>query len=92
MYSIPEASNHWFNMYYSYYVQKLQIDQSTYDLCLLYTNSNSHRVVGLQTDNTLFLADDTFASAEETRLQEAKFLAKPQEQLTTLTLIKFNSG
>jgi len=28
-------------------------------------------------DNTLFLADQTFADAEETKLQEAKFLVKP---------------
>jgi hypothetical protein len=36
--------------------------------------------------------DQTFADAEETELQEAKFLAKPQEQLTKQTLIKFNRG
>jgi hypothetical protein len=43
-------------------------------------------------DNTLFLADQTFADAKETELQEAKFLAKPQEQLTKQTPIKFNRG
>ena len=66
--------------------------QSTYNLCLLYTPLNSLGIVGLQTDDTLFLADQTFADAKETKLQEAKFLAKLQEQLTEQTPIKFNGG
>ena len=44
------------------------MNQSTYDPCLLYTNTNGFGVVGLQTDDTLFLADDIFATAEEERL------------------------
>ena len=66
--------------------------QSTYDPCLLYTPSNSLGIVGLQTNNTLFLADQTFTDAEETDLREAKFLAKPREQLTEQTPVKFNRG
>ena len=68
------------------------MEQSTYDPCLLYTPLNGLGIVGLQTDDTLFLADQTFADAEETELQEAKFLAKPREQLTEQTPIKFNGG
>jgi hypothetical protein len=43
-------------------------------------------------DDTLFLADETFAKSEETKLREANFLAKEREELTRTTLIKFNRG
>ena len=68
------------------------MDQSTYDPCLLYTNRNGFGIVGLQTDDTLFLADETFAKSEETELREANFLAKEREELIQTTLIKFNRG
>ena len=40
----------------------------TYDPCLLHTFTNGFGLVGLQTDNTLFLADPEFAQAEEHKL------------------------
>ena len=43
----------------------------TYDLCLLWTNDNGCGIVGLQTDDTLFVADEAFAKAEEEQLQQA---------------------
>ena len=92
LYGVPEAGNHWFKTYHQHHVRKLKMEQSTYDPCLLYTPLNGLGIVGLQTDDTLFLADQTFADAEETELQEAKFLAKPREQLTEQTPIKFNGG
>ncbi len=40
--------------------------ESTYDPCLLYSTIQSHfGVVGLQTDDTLILADDEIADQEE---------------------------
>jgi hypothetical protein len=66
--------------------------ESTYDSCLLYTNEDGFGVVGLQTDDTLFLADKSFAEAEESELYKANFLAKDREQLTSSTPIKFNGG
>ena len=66
--------------------------QSTYDPCLLHTSINGFGLVGLQTDDTLFLADPEFARNEETELQKANFLAKDREQLTTKHPIKFNGG
>ena len=63
-----------------------------YDLCLLYTNCNGFGIVGLQMDNTLFLANKTFAKSKDTKLQEANFLAKEREELIQTTLIKFNRG
>jgi hypothetical protein len=92
LYGVPEAGNHWFNTYYRYYQDKLYMKESTYDSCLLYTNKNGFGVVGLQNDDTLILADKSFAEAEESELNKANFLAKDREQLTSATLIKFNSG
>jgi hypothetical protein len=66
--------------------------ESTYDSCLLYTNENGFGVVGLQTDDTLVLANKSFAEAEESELNKANFLVKDREQLTFTTPIKFNSG
>jgi hypothetical protein len=59
---------------------------------LLYTNENGFGVVSLQTDDTLFLANKSFAKAEESELNKANFLAKDREQLTFTTPIKLNSG
>src|SRR6266536_1129472 len=92
LYRVPEASNHWFQTYHDHHTQELKMTQLTYDPCLLHTSTNRFGLVGLQTDNTLFLADLEFAYNEETQLQKAKFLAKDQEQLTTKYLIKFNRG
>jgi hypothetical protein len=66
--------------------------ESTYDSCLLYTNENGFGVVSLQTNDTLVLADKSFVKAEESELNKANFLAKDREQLTFITLIKFNGG
>jgi hypothetical protein len=59
---------------------------------LLYTNKDGFGVVGLQTNNTLFLVNKSFAEAKESELKKANFLAKAREQLTFTTPIKFNSG
>lgn len=68
--------------------------ESTYDSCLLYTDGNDKGfgVVGLQTDDTLILADNIFAATEEKELKEAKLLGKDREKLTLHTPIKFNGG
>ena len=67
LYGVPEAENHWFNIYHSHHRKKLLMTQSTYDPCLLYTknSSNGFEIVDLQTDDTLFLADKTFTIKEE---------------------------
>ena len=48
--------------------------------------------MGLQTNNTLFLADKTFAEVEQNKLYKIKFIAKEREQLIVNTPLKFNSG
>jgi len=54
------------------------MDQSTYDPCLLYSNK-PFGIVGLQTDNILFLIDNTFIKAEQSELYKAEFIAKERE-------------
>jgi hypothetical protein len=88
---VPEASNYWFKTYHSHYLKELNMDQSIFDPCLLYSNK-PFRLVGLQTDNTLFLGDIDFATAEQSNLEKAQFLAKEQEHLSIDKPIKFNGG
>jgi hypothetical protein len=67
------------------------MSKSTYNPCLLFSN-NPFGIVGLQTDNTLFVVDSAFVAKEEDALREAGFLAKDREQLSTAHPIKFNGG
>lgn len=92
LYGVPEAGAHWFNTYHTHHTKKLLMVPSTYDPCLLFKNSDGFGVVGLQTDDTLILADEIFAAAEEKQLHKAKLLAKDREKLTNTTPIKFNGG
>jgi len=96
LYGVPEAGNHWFNTYHRHHIERLRMEQSTYDPCLLVCNSNKHKepfgLVGLQTDDTLILANETFAQMEENELKKAKFTAKPREQLTQEHPLKFNGS
>jgi len=89
LYNISEADNYWFKIYYIYYFNKLGISQSIYNLCLLYRNK-SFEIIGLQTDNTLFVKDAEFADKKQNNLKKAQFLAKDWNQLTFDKLIKFN--
>jgi hypothetical protein len=109
LYGVPEAGNHWFNTYHSHHITKLQMNQSTYDPCLLYTTGSTASnttgstgsdngentgfgIIGMQTDDTLILADKTFATNEANKLKKAQFLSKEREQLTQFNLLKFNGG
>jgi len=66
------------------------MDQSIYNPYLLQSNK-PFSIIGLQTNNTLFLVDKTFTNTEQNKLYKAKFIAKEWEQLTINTPIKFNS-
>ena len=91
LYGVPEAGNHWFKTYHSHHLNELAMEQSTYDPCLLYSN-RPFGVVGLQTDDTLFVGDDDFAEKEQAGLEKAKFTAKERERLTSIHNLKFNGG
>jgi hypothetical protein len=92
LYRIAEAGTHWWATYSKHHKEKLLMTTSTYDPCLLITATKgaSFGLVGMQTDDTLFLADDEFAAKEESELEKAKFLAKPREKLTPENALSFN--
>jgi hypothetical protein len=58
----------------------------------LFTKGDNIGIIGLQTDDTLLLADKDFATEEEKELQKVGFLTKEREELTTTNPIKFNGG
>ena len=62
-----------------------------YDPCLLFS-IEPFGVVGLQTDDTLFVGSSDFAVMEQEKLAKARFLAKEREQLSSTYNLKFNSG
>jgi hypothetical protein len=108
LYGVPEAGAHWFNTYQKHHKDKLSMVESTFDPCLLHTcqisqtestestiqstSTNDFGVVGLQTDDTLILADDEFAALEENELARARLTSKKREKLNLTTPIKFNGG
>ena len=48
--------------------------------------------MGLQTNDTLFLADKEFVDTKQNELYRAKFIAKEREQLIVNTPLKFNGS
>lgn len=88
LYGIPEAGNHWFRTYQRHHVETLGMRPSAHDDCLLYTTSGVG-LVGLQTDDTLILADKEFAAKEEEKLI---FAAKPRQKLSANNALTFNGG
>ena len=54
--------------------------------------TNGFGIIGLQTDDSLILADKIFAETEENRLRETGFLSKDREKLTPTSPIKLNGG
>ncbi|KAI1004856.1 hypothetical protein K3495_g3365 [Podosphaera aphanis] len=64
---------------------------STFDPCLLHITDDILGLVGLQSDDTLILANCVFAARED-QLMEAKILAKEREKLTASNNLQFNGG
>ncbi len=77
--------------------------ESIFDFCLLHiiqiksvnlmnrSNFIIHfEVIGLQTDDTLILADDEFVALEENKLVRAHLTSKKREKLNLIISIKFN--
>jgi hypothetical protein len=92
LYGIPESGNHWFNTYHKHHIEKLQMETSTYDPCLLISTmkSNEFGIVGMQTDDTLILGDDDFLAKEQDGITKANFLTKPIQVLLPSESITFN--
>ena len=70
LYNISKTDNYWFKIYYIYYLNKLSISQSIYNLCLLYRNK-LFGIVGLQTDNILFVRNAEFTNKKQNNLKKA---------------------
>ena len=70
---------------------KLLMTTSTYDPCFLVTRTKDQfGVVGMQTDDTIILADEKFSVLEEDELVKAKFAAKPKQKLSHAEPLIFN--
>lgn len=93
LYRVFEARNHWFISYHFYHYGKLLMTNWIYDICLLYIGniSSGFGIVGLQTDNTLFLSNKIFAIKKKEQLHKTNLLAKKREKLGN-KIIKFNNG
>jgi hypothetical protein len=50
LYDVFEVDNHWFVIYHAHHVNELEMSQSIYDFCLLYTNMKIDTLFNLQTD------------------------------------------
>jgi hypothetical protein len=91
LYGIPEAGTHWWATYHRHHKEKLSMVTSSYDPCLLITTEKgTFGVVGMQTDDTLFLGSEKFATLEDEELQKAHLSAKPRDELSRTTNLIFN--
>lgn len=83
LYGIAEAGPHWFHTYQGHHKEKLNMETSSFDPCLLITkpdecsNDECFAIVGLQTDDTLDIGTQSFMNKEEEELEKAGFKAKP---------------
>jgi len=56
------------------------MNQSTYDPCLFHLNNPTNfKIISLQTDNTLLLANSAFTASEQEKIKKAKFLTKERK-------------
>jgi len=64
---------------------------STYDPCFLITTTKDQfGIVGMQTNDTIILANEKFSALEEAELTRAKFTAKPKQKLSIEIPLLFN--
>ncbi len=91
LYDVSKADNHWFKTYHDHHIDKLDMIQFTYDSCLLYIIDRiCIEIVSMQTNDTLILADQSFAVVEKEAVHSAKIMTKTREQLTLENSLKFN--
>ncbi len=91
LYDVSKADNHWFKTYHDHHIDKLDMIQLTYDSCLLYIiDYICIDIVSMQTDDTLILANQSFAVVQEEAIHSAKLMIKTREQLILNNSLKFN--
>lgn len=74
LYGLAESGTHWYNTYHKHHIKKLDMEDSTFDPCLL-IKKHGNGVIGIQTDDTLLLANTALANKEEAALT---FSSKPR--------------
>lgn len=93
LYGIPEAGTHWFQTYHNHHQLTLSMIPSSFDPCLLITMKEGvFGVLGIQMDDTLFLANENFATLESIELEKAGFSAKPISILSPQSNLTFNGA
>ena len=98
LYGVPESGLHWFNTYQIFHKEKLGMKPSAHDLCLLFTPNGPEldkenkpaAITCLQTDDSLFLANEEFESLEEEK--SSTFERKPILKLAESVPLKFNGS
>jgi hypothetical protein len=93
LYDVSKADNHWFKTYHDHHTDKLRMTSFIYDSCLLYIIVISHidmSIVGMQIDDILILADQSFVIIEEEAIHSVKIMTKTREQLSFEHFLKFN--
>jgi hypothetical protein len=94
LYGLAESGTHWWETYFKHHVNNLNMDTSTFDPCLLISNTSQDcfGLVAMQTDDTLFLANESFANKEDEQLKKEKIIAKDASKLTTDSELDFNGA
>jgi hypothetical protein len=94
LYGAAESGLYWFKTCHNHHKEKLRINVSLYDPCLLITDKGPEvfGMTGLQTDDTLSVVTRSFAQREEDQLQLAGFRAKPKTILAEQEPVEFNGG
>jgi len=94
LYGAAESGLYWFKTYHNHHKDKLGMETSSYDPCLLITNEHTDTfgITGLQTDDTLSVVTKAFARREEEELQKAQFRAKTKTILSEEQPLEFNGG
>ena len=94
LYGIPESGRHWYKTYVEHHTEKLKLQKSTYDPCLLFTKTDDDAfgLLGMQTDDTLFVADSKFAQREAEEINQANIMTKARISLQNKNQLSFNGA
>lgn len=92
LYGLAESGVHWFETYHDHHVHALEMETSRYDSCLLVKTDGPELsgIVGMQTDDTLIMGTNGFATLETKKVRQAGFRCKPKTRLTPEAPMEFN--
>ena len=91
LYGLLKAENHWFATYYIYHKEKLKMTKSIYNPCL-FIRSKLLGIMEMQTNDTLILVDNNFASIKEEAIKSIKIMTKDRKYLILIYSLKFNGA